>query len=117
MTRIILIFIFLRFEKVFPEKTGQQEIFDLSCRSIIDGFVSGLNGCVFAYGQTGSGKTYTLFGNNENKGVIFRSIESIFSRTKEEANADTTIELTMSIIEIYNECAYDLLRDTNQRTM
>jgi hypothetical protein len=33
--------------------------------------------CIFAYGQTGSGKTYTMFGNDENRGIIPRAMAQV----------------------------------------
>lgn len=33
--------------------------------------------CIFAYGQTGSGKTYTMFGNEENRGIIPRAMAQV----------------------------------------
>jgi hypothetical protein len=33
--------------------------------------------CIFAYGQTGSGKTYTMFGNDNNRGIIPRAMAQV----------------------------------------
>jgi hypothetical protein len=33
--------------------------------------------CIFAYGQTGSGKTYTMFGNDDNRGIIPRAMAQV----------------------------------------
>jgi hypothetical protein len=35
--------------------------------------------CIFAYGQTGSGKTYTVTGSDENKGIVPRGFQEMFS--------------------------------------
>ena len=49
----------------------------------------GYNATVFAYGQTGSGKTYTIGGSNpanitkEERGIIPRAVEDIFSEIKQ----------------------------------
>ena len=32
------------------------------------------NCCVFAYGATGAGKTFTMLGNKENPGVIYKTV-------------------------------------------
>ena len=38
----------------------------------------GYNACCFAYGQTGSGKTYSMFGENQARGLIPRAVEHVF---------------------------------------
>jgi hypothetical protein len=46
-----------------------------------------------AYGQTGSGKTYTLFGNQDSKGLIFNILQTLF---------DSNIKPSISCLQIYN---------------
>lgn len=79
--------------------------------------LNGYNSTLFAYGQTGSGKTYTLFGaDNEysadyissSAGIIPRAIEYLFNSIPED---DESISIHCSMIQIYNENIYDLLRD------
>ena len=36
------------------------------------------NSCVFAYGATGAGKTFTMLGNKENPGVIYKTVSTIY---------------------------------------
>ncbi len=55
-----------------------------------------------AYGQTGSGKTYTLFGNQDSKGLIFNILQTLF---------DNNIKPTISCLQIYNNYIYDLLNN------
>jgi hypothetical protein len=43
------------FDNVFSDKCVQQDIFNGSTSSILDGVMDGYNGCIFAYGQTGAG--------------------------------------------------------------
>jgi len=60
-----------------------------------------------AYGQTGSGKTFTMEGSTKNIGVCLRSFEELFIEITERT--EWTYELTMSIMEVYNERLRDLL--------
>lgn len=46
------------FDQCFGMETGQVEMFEMSCKPLVDHVVDGFNSCAFAYGQTGSGKTY-----------------------------------------------------------
>ena len=71
-------------------------------RSVIDG----QKVCIFAYGQTGAGKTFTMCGNEENDGIIPRSVNLIFS-TLEKYQKDGLLtsetKVEMSCIELYCE--------------
>lgn len=104
------------FDRVFPTNTPQQDVFDYSIRSTVDDVLKGYNGTVFAYGQTGSGKTYTMMGadigDNDNKGIIPRIVEQIFSNIM---HSDGSIEFTVKVsyMEIYMEQIKDLLVPVN----
>ncbi|GAB5370146.1 hypothetical protein AAMO2058_001466900 [Amorphochlora amoebiformis] len=99
-----------KFDGVFDESSTQSEIFDKIAKDIINGVLDGYNGTIFAYGQTGSGKTYTITGGPEKyeeRGIIPRAIEYIFSKFEEKKDARTSIQV--SYLEIYNNSGYDLL--------
>lgn len=49
------------FDKVLPQTSNQQDVFDF-IQPCIEQIKKGLNCTILAYGQTGSGKTYTMFG-------------------------------------------------------
>ena len=85
---------------------------------LLDNAFEGYNVCMFAYGQTGSGKSYSIVGYPGNLGIIPRSCVEIFRRVNErENNPDNVIkhEITLSMIEIYNEKVQDLLVHPNKR--
>lgn len=78
----------------------------------------GYNACLFAYGQTGSGKSYSVVGYGENKGIVPRACDEIFKRiTVLQADDTKRIEcqVTVSMIEIYNERVQDLFTKANKR--
>lgn len=72
--------------------------------SVLDGY----NVCIFAYGQTGTGKTFTMEGNEENRGVNYRTLEELFKIAKERSET-FTYDISVSVLEVYNEQIRDLL--------
>ncbi|XP_042501652.1 kinesin-like protein KIN-14I [Macadamia integrifolia] len=99
------------FNKVFGPAATQEEVFSDTqplIRSVLDGY----NVCIFAYGQTGSGKTYTMTGPKElaekSQGVNYRALNDLFLLS--EQRKDTfRYEVSVQMIEIYNEQVRDLL--------
>jgi hypothetical protein len=89
-------------EKVF-EKTAPYAI------SVLDGF----NVCIFAYGQTGTGKTFTMEGIEGARGVNYRILEELFQIIKEREGT-FQYEITVSVLEVYNEQIHDLLLTGSQ---
>ncbi len=103
-------------DKVFAPGCLQAEVFREAAEPLVDDIMQGYNATIFAYGQTSSGKTFTMEGNDiydsEQKGVIPRSVESIFKYVE---NSDANIEFTLKVsyIEIYMEKIRDLLDSNN----
>ena len=73
--------------------------------------MDGYNVCLFTYGQTGSGKTYTMqgIGEEEERGIVPRSIEKIIDEIERLKDIGWEYELAVSYIEIYREIIRDLL--------
>ena len=92
------------------EYASQKFVFDGLGRGVLDNALGGFNCCLFAYGQTGSGKSYSFVGYGSNKGIVPQVCDEIFKRKKEiEASGTTKMEVTYSMMEIYNEKIRDLL--------
>ncbi|KAH1195857.1 Kinesin-like protein KIN-14I [Glycine max] len=99
------------FNRVFGPSATQGEVFADTqplIRSVLDGY----NVCIFAYGQTGSGKTFTMSGpddiNEETIGVNYRALKDLFYLS--EQRKDTiSYEISVQMLEIYNEQVRDLL--------
>ncbi|KAM0845450.1 hypothetical protein ACQ4PT_056355 [Festuca glaucescens] len=105
------------FNKVFGPAATQEEVFsDMQplIRSVLDGF----NVCIFAYGQTGSGKTYTMSGPNllseQSVGVNYRALNDLFN-LQAQRKGTIDYEISVQMIEIYNEQVRDLLQDSGNR--
>ncbi|KAL6876396.1 hypothetical protein ACP4OV_012968 [Aristida adscensionis] len=100
-----------KFNKVLGPTASQDEVFkDIQplIRSVLDGY----NVCIFAYGQTGSGKTYTMTGpenaSEKEWGVNYRALNDLFHISHNRG--DTMLyEVSVQMIEIYNEQIRDLL--------
>lgn len=72
--------------------------------SVLDGY----NVCIFAYGQTGTGKTFTMEGTEKNRGVNYRTLEELFKVAKERKET-FVYNISVSVLEVYNEQIRDLL--------
>ena len=70
--------------------------------------MGGYNATIFAYGQTGSGKSFTMNGEEDAPGLIPHMCEALFYLA-EERSADTTVDVRMAFMEIYNDKCFDLL--------
>uniref|UniRef100_A0A7N0U7X8 Uncharacterized protein n=1 Tax=Kalanchoe fedtschenkoi TaxID=63787 RepID=A0A7N0U7X8_KALFE len=100
-----------RFNKVFGPSTTQEEVFS-DMRPLVRSVLDGFNVCIFAYGQTGSGKTFTMTGprelSEETRGVNYRALGDLFVLSKERKET-FCYEVSVQMIEIYNEQVRDLL--------
>ncbi|XP_046863402.1 kinesin-like protein KIF18A [Xenia sp. Carnegie-2017] len=96
------------FDRVFDERSNNEEIFNHTTKTIIDGVLNGYNCTVFAYGATGAGKTHTMLGNDKTPGVMFLTMMDLYKRIDEMKN-EKTCEVAVSYLEVYNETIRDLL--------
>ncbi|KAK7391996.1 hypothetical protein VNO78_20422 [Psophocarpus tetragonolobus] len=96
-----------KFDHVFGPEDNQDAVFQQT-KPIITSVLDGYNVCIFAYGQTGTGKTFTMEGTPQHRGVNFRTLEELF-RITEERHGTMKYELSVSMLEIYNEKIRDLL--------
>ncbi|CAL8271728.1 unnamed protein product [Merluccius merluccius] len=99
-----------RFQKVFDQTVGQEEIFETIAKPVADRVLAGYNGTIFAYGQTSSGKTFTITGGAErycDRGIIPRTLSYLYQHFSQDSSIVYTTHI--SYLEIYNEVGYDLL--------
>jgi hypothetical protein len=93
----------------------QTVVFNKVGKEILDNAWDGYHCCLFAYGQTGSGKSYSMVGYGANKGIVPISCDEIFKRIKQNTDANNSFEVSVSMIEIYNEKIQDLFCPANER--
>jgi kinesin family protein C2/C3 len=100
------------FDQVFDTKSTQLGVYE-QVSPFVTSALDGYNVCIFAYGQTGCGKTHTMEGNVDDRGVNMRALMQLFAETAARAdNAD--YELSISVLEIYNESVRDLLSNAKK---
>ena len=65
---------------VLTDRANQNDVFNETCKNLLEATMADRNCCLFTYGASGSGKTYTIMGSaGETAGLLPRSLESIFS--------------------------------------
>ncbi|XP_042373106.1 kinesin-like protein KIN-14Q [Zingiber officinale] len=101
------------FNRVFGPSVTQEEVF-CDTKPLIRSILDGYNVCIFAYGQTGAGKTYTMSGpkelTEEDYGVNYRALNDLFQISGQRKDT-ICYEISVQMIEIYNEQVRDLLND------
>jgi len=103
------------FDQVFRTSSTQQEVY-AEVEPLIESSLDGYNVCIFAYGQTGSGKTFTMDGEPTNRGVNYRTFETLFLGVRDrESKQNAKFTVSLSMLEIYNECIKDLLDETKKK--
>lgn len=96
------------FDRVFWTDDDQETVYNDVAVKLINHCMDGYNSCCFAYGQTGSGKTYSMFGESgENRGIIPRSVEQIFS-VLEDRSRTKEVAVLVSFCEMYCDMIRDL---------
>ncbi|CAH1792509.1 unnamed protein product [Owenia fusiformis] len=78
-------------------------------KDIVQNAWEGYNSTLFAYGQTGSGKSYSVLGNGPNIGLIPRTYEQLFNEISSNNEVKKKLQVTFTMVEIYNEVMKDLL--------
>lgn len=96
------------FDHVYDMNASQTNVYNSIGRPLLDGVMDGYNASIFAYGTTGCGKTHTISGTPESPGIIFLSMQDLFSRI-ENLKDRFSISVTVSYLQIYNETIQDLL--------
>ena len=87
--------------------TPNKPVYTTVARSHVQAAMEGYNAVIFAYGQTASGKTFTLSGDEDEPGIIPRSMRDVFGFIRRTPEREYL--LRCSYLEIYNETIIDLL--------
>ena len=103
-----------KFSKVFDENSTQEEVFELTCKPLLEDFIfNQKSGLVFTYGMTNAGKTYTVIGTPECPGILPLALKNLLEyeeilKMKGQKNYHN---FYCNFVEIYNEDIFDLLSD------
>ncbi|CAG8725561.1 14300_t:CDS:2, partial [Acaulospora morrowiae] len=104
-----------QYDYVFGPDASQEEVYEKSVINLLGKFLEGYNVTILAYGQTSSGKTYTMgtadnvFIPPESKGMIPRTMSTLFEKIESEQCKKSKFTVKVSFIEIHNEDLIDLL--------
>jgi len=99
------------FDNVFTPSHDQNDIWEAT-KPLVQSAIDGYNVTIFAYGQTGSGKTYTMLGEPDHEGIVARSVKMLFSgkgSIVELSRGKSQAEISVELLEVYNEKVRDLL--------
>ncbi|KAH0555678.1 hypothetical protein GP486_006378 [Trichoglossum hirsutum] len=123
-----------QFNSVYGVQATQEDIFQNEAESsgvggqlirivapTINHLFQGFDVTIFAYGVTGTGKTHTMRGGKtlSERGVIPRLLSGIYRRSRKlekDSQGATSVEVSMSYYEIYNDRVYDLFEAPEKRT-
>ncbi|CZT01768.1 hypothetical protein WAI453_006792 [Rhynchosporium graminicola] len=110
------------FNGVYDMGTTQEELFTNEVAPHLKSLFQGLDVMVFAYGVTGTGKTHTMRGGLKlsERGIIPRLLSGIYRRGRKvtkDSGDETTVAVTLSYYEIYNDKVYDLFESPDKRSL
>ncbi|KRX04254.1 P-loop containing nucleoside triphosphate hydrolase [Pseudocohnilembus persalinus] len=100
------------FDKVL-QNAGQEVVFDVCAKEIVNSVLEGYSGTILCYGQTGAGKTFTQTGSTTDykyRGIIPRAISMLYQEI--QGRYEQQINIGVSYLEIYNEQMTDLLAES-----
>ena len=101
-----------KFSKVFGENSSQEEVFEYTCKPLIDDLIiNKKSGLVFTYGMTNAGKTFTVIGTPEQPGILPQALKNLLEYKCLQKDEKLDINFYCNFVEIYNEDVFDLLDD------
>ncbi|KAF9885175.1 hypothetical protein FE257_000624 [Aspergillus nanangensis] len=111
-----------QFNAVYDAEASQQELFDAEVAPTVKQLFNGLDVTLFAYGVTGTGKTHTMRGGKSlaERGAIPRLLSTIYRRSRKiekDSDGETTVKVSLSYYEIYNDKVFDLFEPPEKRTL
>lgn len=87
------------FDKVFDVDYNNSSIYNEMGFMLVSNLLKQQNSVLYVYGQTGSGKTYSLFGDENNMGLLEMMLLDV-SRSR--------TDITYNGVQIYNNKCYDI---------
>ncbi|PWY88427.1 kinesin-domain-containing protein [Aspergillus heteromorphus CBS 117.55] len=111
-----------QFNAVYDAEASQQELFDAEVAPTVKHLFNGFDVTLFAYGVTGTGKTHTMRGGKSlaDRGAIPRLLSSIYRRSRKmekDSDGETSVNVSLSYYEIYNDKVFDLFEPPEKRTL
>ena len=66
------------YDYFFPEETTQLDVFRVVGHEMVELCINGQNSCCIGYGASAAGKTHTLFGSDQEHGLIQMATKELF---------------------------------------
>ena len=97
-------------------RSREGEIHDTTLLPLLHNYFNGENCLLFLYGMMNSDKANIMQGSQSNTGILSHFMSNILDDLKKrESNSNLksdSMDLQMSVLEIYQEKVYDLLNDS-----
>jgi|UniRef100_A0A7S4GLD6 hypothetical protein len=100
------------YDYFFPEETTQLDVFRVVGHEMVDLCVGGYNTCCIGYGASAAGKTHTLFGSDQEHGLIQMATKELFQRIDAQPK-NISYDVTFSYWEMSNDEIRDALNIEN----
>ncbi|XP_070563966.1 coiled-coil domain-containing protein 78-like isoform X2 [Ptychodera flava] len=109
------------YQMIFKQDSSNFDVYRKSVEPMLNIFLTGYNCSILSVGESYSGKSYTLTGESTNKaGIVPIFLDALFNKLDDGRRADEAYmyderlkiqrgQVTMSMIEVYNESIRDLL--------
>ncbi|XP_077981514.1 uncharacterized protein LOC144436568 isoform X2 [Glandiceps talaboti] len=109
------------YQMLFKQDSSNFDVYRKTVEPMLNIFLAGYNCAVLAAGESYSGKSYTLAGETTNKaGIVPLFLDALFDKLDDGRRPDEAYmydeklkiqkgQVTMSMVEIYNESIKDLL--------
>ena len=70
------------FDRVYSPKEDTRSLYADTVCPLVEAAISGFNSTIFAYRQTSSGKTFTMYGTEQEDGIIQMAVETLSTRSR-----------------------------------
>ncbi|KAK7100698.1 coiled-coil domain-containing protein 78-like isoform X2 [Littorina saxatilis] len=104
------------FQTLHSSNTSTYDVFKTSVEALLDLYLAGYNVCLLIGGESGAGKSYNMVGETNNRpGLVQMVLDHLFAKLSEERYHPQTRmskqdpEVTMEMVEVYNELVKDLM--------
>nr|XP_006820077.1 PREDICTED: kinesin-like protein KIF3B-like [Saccoglossus kowalevskii] len=110
------------FQMLYKQESSNFDVYRKTVEPMLNIYLAGYNCAVLSIGESYSGKSYTLTGENTNKaGIIPIFLDALFNKLDDGRRSDEAYmydekvkiqkgQVTLQMIEIYNETVRDLLQ-------
>eukprot|EP00998_Keelungia_sp_KM082_P004863 NODE_161_length_2468_cov_184.250748_g157_i0.p1 GENE.NODE_161_length_2468_cov_184.250748_g157_i0~~NODE_161_length_2468_cov_184.250748_g157_i0.p1 ORF type:complete len:745 (+),score=173.46 NODE_161_length_2468_cov_184.250748_g157_i0:73-2307(+) len=104
------------YDYFFAEDTSQLDVFTVVGAEMVNLCMEGYNACCLGYGPSAAGKTHTLFGSDQEQGLIQMTTKELFSKIEAEPD-NISYDVSFTYWEMNNDEIRDALNPQNTKNM